>query len=78
MEQIAKKENVKDLKIKELLDTGKAKGVLSYKEIMNSLEELDLDQEQVEKLYENIEEMNINILAQLLEAMRELCLEKLM
>ena len=61
MEQIAKKENVKDLKIKELLDTGKAKGVLSYKEIMNSLEELDLDQEQVEKLYENIEEMNIDV-----------------
>ncbi|MBQ6425843.1 MAG: RNA polymerase sigma factor RpoD [Clostridia bacterium] len=61
LEQIAKKENVKDLKIKELLDTGKAKGVLSYKEIMNSLEELDLDQEQVEKLYENIEEMNIDV-----------------
>ncbi|MCR5073991.1 MAG: sigma-70 family RNA polymerase sigma factor, partial [Clostridiales bacterium] len=61
LEQVARKENAKDLKIKELLDTGKAKGVLSYKEIMNSLEELDLDQEQVEKLYENIEEMNIDV-----------------
>ena len=48
-------------KIKELLDAGKAKGILTYKEIMDSLEELDLDQEQVEKIYEHLEEMNIDV-----------------
>ena len=64
MEQV-RKETVKDNKIKELLDSGKNKGVLTYKEIMNSLEELDLDQEQVEKLYENIEEMNIDVVEEI-------------
>ena len=48
-------------KIRELLDTGKSKGTLTYKEIMDSLEELDLDQEQVEKIYEHLEEMNIDV-----------------
>ena len=64
LEQV-RKETVKDNKIKELLDSGKNKGVLTYKEIMNSLEELDLDQEQVEKLYENIEEMNIDVVEEI-------------
>ena len=44
-----------------LLDAGKAKGVLTYKEIMDSLEELELDQEQIEKIYEHLEEMNIDV-----------------
>ena len=48
-------------KIKELLETGKSKGVLTYKEIMDALEELELDQEQVEKLYDHIEALNIDV-----------------
>ena len=48
-------------KVRELLDAGKAKGVLTYKEIMDSLEELELDQEQIEKIYEHLEEMNIDV-----------------
>ena len=32
-------------RINELLETGKQKGVLSYKEIMDALQELELDQE---------------------------------
>ena len=48
-------------KIKELLDAGKAKGILTYKEIMDALEELELDQEQIEKIYEHLEEMNIDV-----------------
>ena len=43
-------------RINELLETGKQKGVLSYKEIMDALQELELDQEAVEKVYETIEE----------------------
>ena len=51
---------VKDPKqrINELLEAGKQKGVLSYKEIMDALQELELDQEAVEKVYETIEEQN--------------------
>ena len=48
-------------RINELLETGKQKGVLSYKEIMDALQELELDQEAVEKLYEAIEEQNIDV-----------------
>ena len=48
-------------RINELLETGKQKGVLSYKEIMDALQELELDQEAVEKLYETIEEQNIDV-----------------
>ena len=36
-------------RINELLEMGKQKGVLSYKEIMDALQELELDQEAVEK-----------------------------
>ena len=55
------KQDTRVQKIRELLDTGKSKGILTYKEIMDSLEELDLDQEQVEKIYEHLEEMNIDV-----------------
>ena len=48
-------------RINELLETGKQKGVLSYKEIMDALQELELDQEAVEKVYETIEEQNIDV-----------------
>ena len=48
-------------KIQELLETGKQKGVLSYKTIMETLQEEDLDQEQIEKVYEALEEMNIDV-----------------
>lgn len=55
------KEQLKIQKIHELLETGKNKGMLTYKEIMDALEELDLDQEQVEKLYDHLEELNIDV-----------------
>ena len=60
MEQQRSKE-ARTQKINELLETGKTKGVLTYKEIMDALEELELDQEQVERLYDHIEELNIDV-----------------
>ncbi len=48
-------------KINELLEAGKQKGMLTYKEIMDTLSEFELDQEQVEKIYDDIEEMNIDV-----------------
>lgn len=48
-------------KVTELLESGKTKGMLTYKEIMDTLSELELDQEQVEKIYDDIEEMNIDV-----------------
>ena len=48
-------------KLNDLIESGKQKGMLSYKEIMDALEELELDQEQIEKVYDHLEELNIDI-----------------
>ncbi len=48
-------------KIAELLELGKLRGMLTYKEIMDTLSEVDLDQEQIEKVYENLEELGIDV-----------------
>jgi RNA polymerase primary sigma factor len=49
-------------KIRELLEKGKQKGVLSYKEIVDALEDLELDTRQVEKIYEEIEALEIDVI----------------
>ncbi len=48
-------------KINDLLEKGKSKGVLTYKEIMDALEEQELDQDQVEAIYDRIEALNIDV-----------------
>lgn len=48
-------------KINDLLEKGKSKGVLTYKEIMDALEEQEMDQEQVEGVYDRIEALNIDV-----------------
>ncbi|HCS73831.1 MAG TPA: RNA polymerase sigma factor RpoD [Clostridiales bacterium] len=49
-------------KIKELIEKGKAKGDLTYKEIMDMLEEVDLQPEQIEKVYETLESLGIDVI----------------
>ena len=51
----------KGYEIKELIKRGKAKGTLSQREIMEALEDVDYDIEQIEKLYETLENMGIEI-----------------
>lgn len=48
-------------KIDELLEQGKSKGVLTYKEVMDTLDELDLDTEQIERIYDKFEALNIDV-----------------
>jgi len=48
-------------KIDELIELGKNKGVLTYKEVMDTLEELELDSEQIEKIYDRFEALNIDV-----------------
>lgn len=62
-----KKENVnnngmKMTIVKQLIDKGKKSGVLTYKEIMDTLEDVDLTPEQIEKIYEILESMGIEII----------------
>ena len=47
--------------IKELIEKGKQKGMLTEKEIENVLSELDVDVEQIEKIHDNFEALGINI-----------------
>ena len=49
--------------VKDLIEKGKKSGVLSYGEIMDALEDIeDLDAEQIDKIYESMEEMGIEVL----------------
>jgi len=48
-------------KLNDLFEKGKAKGILTYKEIMDALEEMELDPEQIEKIYEKLETLNIDV-----------------
>ena len=48
-------------RIEELIETGKQKGVLTYKEVMDTLDELELDAEQIERIYDRFEALNIYV-----------------
>jgi len=45
-----------------LLETGKKKSVLTFKEIQDTLEEIEVEPDQMEKLYEAFEEAGIDVL----------------
>lgn len=47
--------------IKELLEQGKAKGSLSTKEILDALGEMDFDPEHLEKFYDTLESLGVEI-----------------
>ena len=47
--------------IKGLIEKGKKQGMLSYKEIMDTLEEIDMDTDQIDEVYQNLEDMGIDI-----------------
>jgi RNA polymerase primary sigma factor len=55
----------KKTKIEELIERGKNKGVLTYKEVMDALEELELDSDQIERLYDKFETLNIDIVEEI-------------
>ena len=50
-----------DQKIRELLESGKQKGILTYNEIMDTLNELGIDADQMDKIYGELEDLNIDI-----------------
>ena len=53
--------------LQQLLEQGKKKGVLDYKEISDKLEELELDPVQIDKIYEYLEKHGIEIVGNLEE-----------
>ena len=67
-----KKDNQSVEYVKDLIDKGKKRGMLTYNEIMDTLEEVDLDKDQVEEVYENLESMGIDIIGEREEEIEEI------
>jgi len=59
--QDKKSEKDKILAVKNLISKGKKKGMLTYKEIMDTLEEVDLDEEQIDNIYLRLEDLGIDV-----------------
>ena len=54
--------------VKKLIEKGKKNGTLTYKEIMDEIDEIDLSPEQIEKIYEVLESMGIDVIGDLQNA----------
>ena len=57
-----KDKNAKMSVVKNLIDKGKKSGSLTYKEILDEIENIELSPEQIEKIYEVIESMGIEVI----------------
>ena len=57
-----KDRNSKMTIVKNLIEKGKKNGSLTYKEIMDDIESVDLGPEQIEKIYEVLESMGIEVI----------------
>ena len=57
--------------VKNLIEKGKKSGSLTYKEITDEIESIDLSPEQIEKIYEVIESMGIEVLGEINEEQNE-------
>jgi len=66
--------NIADKKtiIMDLVELGKKKGVLSYKEIEDALAELELELKDIEKVYENLESLGIELVKDLDKELEEI------
>lgn len=56
--------DVRDIKkenIRKLVEKGKKKGEITYIEIMDALEEIELDKDQIDEIYDNFANMGIDI-----------------
>lgn len=60
----------------ELIDKGKQKGMLAYKEIINAFEEIEIEPEQIEKVYETLENLGIDVVGDIEAEMEEIQLEE--
>ena len=49
-------------RIRKIIDIGKTKGIITYKEIMDALDDVILRPEQIEHLYESLEALNVDVI----------------
>ncbi len=60
-----KDKNARMAIVKRLIDKGKKSGSLTYKEIMDELDEIDLTPEQIEQIYEVLESMGVEVISEM-------------
>jgi RNA polymerase primary sigma factor len=60
---LTKKEAQLEL-VRELIEKGKKQGVLAYKEIMDALQEIDLNPDQIDEIYESLASMGIEVVSE--------------
>lgn len=58
--------------LKELVDRGKSKGMLTYKEIMDAFEEIEIEPEHIEKVYETLENLGIDVVGDIEAEMEDI------
>jgi RNA polymerase primary sigma factor len=58
--------------LKDLIEKGKSKGMLTYKEIMDAFEEIEMEPDQIEKVYETMENMGIDVIGDIDTEIEEL------
>ncbi len=63
MIQVSNTPDVNNNKIEELIKAGKAKGSLTYKEIMNRLIEMEIEPDQFDKVLDTLESMGISVVS---------------
>ncbi len=64
--------NAKKAAIRELVEAGQKKGVLTFKEVIDALSEIDLDAKQIDKIYETLEKMGIELVEDLDKELHEI------
>ena len=67
-------ENRKSI-IKDLVEKGKAKGTLTYKEIITAFEKFEMDPEQIDNVYEILESMGVEVIGDFESEMDEVHVE---
>lgn len=58
--------------LKDLIDRGKQKGMLTYKEILDAFDDIELEPEQIEKIYESMENMGIDLVGDMEAEMEDI------
>jgi RNA polymerase primary sigma factor len=51
--------------LRDLANDGKSKGVLTYKEVMDAFEKIAMPPEQIEKIYDTLEHMGIEVVPEI-------------
>jgi RNA polymerase primary sigma factor len=61
MSRMSMTPDAKQMKVDELMESGKSKGMLTYTEIMNQLVELEIEPDQLDKILETLESLGVDV-----------------